>query len=146
MVLWRVSRFRDLKGSGGLRASGRWHTAGRPIVYLAESPAGAMIEVCAHTASNNIPPAITMLQIEGREVGCSTIRLEDLQRDWVEDVEITRAIGDKWLAEGSAVLLRVPSAIVPSTFNVLFNPVHPQAHEFEITHVYVYPFDVRLKK
>jgi RES domain-containing protein len=146
MILWRVSRFRDLKGSGGLRASGRWHTAGRPIVYLAESPAGAMIEVCVHTASNNIPPAITMLQIEGPDIECSTVQLEELQDDWVENVEITRAIGDRWLAEGSTVLLRVPSAIVPSTFNVLFNPVHPRAREFEITHVYVYPFDVRLKK
>jgi RES domain-containing protein len=146
MILWRVSRFRDLKGIGGLRASARWHTAGQPIVYLAESPAGAVLEVCAHTASNSIPPAITMLEIEGPDVPVPSVQPDELQGDWIKDVDVCRAIGDKWLAEGSAVLLRVPSVIVPSTFNVLFNPVHPQAAEFEIVHVLVYPFDVRLKK
>ena len=146
MILWRVSRFRDLKGSGGLRASARWHTAGQPIVYLAESPAGAVLEVCAHTASNSIPPAITMLEIEGPDVPVPSVQPDELQGDWIKDVDVCRAVGDKWLAEGSAVLLRVPSVIVPSTFNVLFNPVHPLAAEFEIVHVYVYPFDVRLKK
>lgn len=145
MILWRVSRFRDLKGIGGLRASGRWHTAGQPIVYLAESPAGVVLEVCVHTASNNVPPAITMLEIEGPNVAVPTVQLEELEGDWIKDVGVCRAIGDKWLAEGSSLLLRVPSVIVPSTFNVLFNPVHPQAAEFEITHVHVYPFDVRLK-
>ena len=146
MILWRVSRFRNLSGTGGLRASGRWHSAGRPIVYLAESPAGAMVEVCVHTASNNVPPAIIMLQIEGPDISIPAVEPEDLKRDWIKDVDVTRAIGDKWLAEGTTVLFRVPSVIVPSTFNVLLNPVHPQAREFEITQVYVYPFDVRLKK
>jgi len=146
MILWRVSRFRDLVGIGGLRASGRWHTAGRPIVYLAESPAGAMVEVCVHTASNNVPPAIIMLQVEGPDISIPAVALEDLKGDWIKDVDVTRAIGDTWLAEGSTVLLRVPSVVVPSTFNVLLNPVHVQAREFEITQVYVYPFDVRLKK
>jgi hypothetical protein len=41
MVLWRISRHRDLRGIGGLKAAGRWHYAGDPIVYLAETPAAA---------------------------------------------------------------------------------------------------------
>ena len=146
MILWRVSRFRDLKGIGGLRASGRWHTAGRPIVYLAESAAGAILEVCAHTASNNVPPAIVMLEIEGPDMAVPAVEQKDLKGDWVGDIETTRVVGDKWLAAGKTVLLRVPSVIAPSTFNVLFNPVHARAREFEIRHVYVYPFDPRLKK
>jgi RES domain-containing protein len=146
MILWRVSRFCDLMGIGGLRASGRWHTAGRPIVYLAESPAGAVVEVCVHTASNNVPPAIIMLQIEGPDISIPAVAPGDLKGDWIKDIDVTRGIGDRWLAEGSTVLFRVPSVVVPSTFNVLFNPVHARAREFEVTHVYVYPFDVRIKK
>jgi len=38
-MLWRVSRHRDLAGAGGLRAPGRWHERGLPVVYLAETPA-----------------------------------------------------------------------------------------------------------
>ena len=146
MVLWRVSRFRDLKGIGGLRASGRWHTAGRPIVYLAESAAGAILEVCVHTAANNVPPAIIMLEVAGPDMTVPAVQQKDLKGDWVRNIEITRSIGDRWLAAGETVLLRVPSVIAPSTFNLLFNPVHAQASEFEIRNVYVYPFDPRLKK
>ncbi|MGH7819352.1 MAG: RES family NAD+ phosphorylase, partial [Candidatus Binatia bacterium] len=47
MTLWRISNHSELKGIGGLRASGRWHTAGRPIVYLAEHPALCLLEVLA---------------------------------------------------------------------------------------------------
>jgi hypothetical protein len=48
MVLWRISNFAGLKGIGGLRALGRWHFAGRPVVYLAEHPAGALLETLVH--------------------------------------------------------------------------------------------------
>ncbi len=39
MWLWRISNYADLKGIGGLRASGWWHYAGQPVVYFAEHPA-----------------------------------------------------------------------------------------------------------
>lgn len=52
MDLWRISKYKSLAGEGGLRYSARWHTAGRPIVYLAESPAGALIEALVHLELN----------------------------------------------------------------------------------------------
>lgn len=146
MILWRVSRFEDLKGIGGLRSPGRWHTAGRPIVYLAESPAGALLEVCVHTASNDIPPDFTLLQVEGPDMPVPLIDPDKLPTDWNTKISVTRDIGDKWLASTSSVLLKVQSVIVPRTFNLLFNPLHPQAREFEIRQMIVYPFDVRIKQ
>jgi RES domain-containing protein len=59
MILWRISRHRDLSGAGGMRAAGRWHEAGRPVVYLAESPAAALLEVCVHTSANDVPPGVS---------------------------------------------------------------------------------------
>src|ERR1035437_977052 len=146
MILWRVSRFEDLKGIGGLRSPGRWHTAGRPIVYLAESPAGALLEVCVHTASNDIPPDFTLLQVEGLDVPVPMIDPDKLPPDWNTKAKVTQDIGDQWLASSGSVLLRVPSVIVPNTFNLLLHPLHPQATEFKILQVAVYPFDVRLKQ
>src|SRR5450631_2567217 len=63
MVLWRISRHRDLKGIGGLKAGGRWHYPGQPVVYLSENPASALLEVCVHTAANDVPPEFTLLKI-----------------------------------------------------------------------------------
>jgi RES domain-containing protein len=145
MVLWRISRFIDLKGLGGMRASGRWNEAGLPVVYLAASPAGALLEVCVHTSSSDVPPTYTLLRIEGPDTETLSIAEESLPPDWTLKPEITRQLGDKWLRERASVLLRVPSAIVPQTSNYILNPLHADASRFNITQIYKYPFDVRIK-
>jgi RES domain-containing protein len=147
MVLWRISRHLDLKGIGGLRASGRWHRAGHPIVYLAESPAAALLEVCVHTSANDVPPSFTLLRIEGPDSHpIPSVLMKDLPEDWATRPEITQERGTMWLQQRESVLLRVPSAIVPETTNVLFNPAHEQAGAFSITDRFPYPFDPRLKR
>jgi RES domain-containing protein len=146
MVLWRISRFKDLKGIGGLRSSGRWHEAGLPVVYFAESPAAALLEVCVHTSSNDVPPTYTLLRVEGPDLACESILLESLPPDWATKPGITRELGDKWLREKASVVLKVPSAILPQTSNYVFNPLHPDASQFTIVQTYTYPFDMRIKQ
>jgi len=146
MILWRISRHRDLSGAGGLRAPGRWHFAGHPIVYLAQNPASALLEVCVHTSANDVPPQFTLLRVEGPALRYPSIRLRDLPRAWREHPDVTREIGAAWLAKGASALLRVPSALVPETFNFLFNPRHADAIRFHVTQTFDSPFDARLKE
>lgn len=146
MVLWRISRHRDLSGSGGLHAAGRWHHAGHPVVYLAETPAAALLEVCVHTSANDIPPDFTLLKIAGPDIEAPVIRLSDLAKDWRQRLEVTRDLGTAWLEKNQGPLLRVPSAIVPETMSCLFNPAHKQAAKFRVVEVIRYPFDKRIKK
>jgi RES domain-containing protein len=49
VILWRISDHATLDGGGGVSLSGRWHTAGRRIVYCAPNPATALLEVLVHT-------------------------------------------------------------------------------------------------
>jgi RES domain-containing protein len=146
MILWRIGRHRELNGAGGLGAPGRWHYAGQPVVYLAASPSAALLEVCVHTSANDVPPDFTLLKIEGPAVKTATIQVKDLPADWLTNLTATRERGTAWLRQPERVLLRVPSAIVPETENFVFNPVHRDAEKFRITDVFLYPFDVRLKK
>lgn len=48
MFLWRISNHLSLAGKGGSRASGRWHTRGRRVVYCAENAAAALLEILVH--------------------------------------------------------------------------------------------------
>jgi RES domain-containing protein len=146
MILWRISRHRDLSGIGGLKAGGRWHHAGRPIVYLAETPAAALLEVCVHTSANDVPPEFTLLKIEGPDIDVPSINVDALPEDWLTRLEVTRDLGTAWLEKNERALLRVPSAIVPETRNYIFNPANRQAPEFGIVEAIAYPFDARLKK
>jgi RES domain-containing protein len=146
VVLCRISLYEDLRGGGGLHLDGRWHTAGNRVVYLGESPSAVLLEVCVHTAANDVPASFKLLRVEGPDVEVASLPDGALPQDWVERSELTQRLGTAWLVGGSGVLLRVPSAIVPYTWNFLFNPLHPLAREFGIVEAIDYPFDMRIKR
>jgi RES domain-containing protein len=147
MFLWRISRHRNLSGKGGLRASGRWHERGLPIVYLAESAAGALLETCVHTSANDIPPTYILFKVMIPEsVQIMDLDIRRLPTDWTEQVAVTRSFGSAWLRSGEYSMMRVPSALIPATWNVLLNPLHAEAKRARIVAAYEYPFDPRLKK
>ncbi len=66
MKLWRISEFTTLSGEGGLLASGRWHSRGRPVVYLSDHPASALLEtiVRLQVDPDNLPDTYKILSIE----------------------------------------------------------------------------------
>jgi RES domain-containing protein len=134
MILWRISNFADLKGIGGLRAGGRWHFAGQPVVYLAEHPALAFLEVLIHQdirKMKELPAHYQLLQIEVEDsIAVSEIR--DLPEDWKSNNGWSRSAGTEWLASRSSLLLKVPSVLVPYASNYLFNPAHPDAEMVRI--------------
>jgi RES domain-containing protein len=149
MVLWRISNHASLDGRGGLLASARWHTQGRPIVYLAESAAGAMVEILVHLelGPTNLPANYKLLKAEAPDdLSVRSVLDRDLPANWREDLVLTRTLGDEWLAARATALLRVPSAIVPETWNVLLNPLHPEAARISVVWHREYPWDGRLVK
>lgn len=115
MVLWRISRHEDLSGIGGFKAGGRWHHPGLPIVYLADSPASALIEVCVHTSTNDVPPEFTLLKLTGPDLETPALDVASLPPDWPLRLEVTRDLGTDRLRKRESVLLKVPSALVPET-------------------------------
>lgn len=149
MILWRISNYADLAGTGGLKTAGRWHNRGVPIVYLAESPALALLEVLVNFELDlaEVPTNYQLLEVEyGQRRSISRLHPKALPEGWEDDVTRTRAIGDEWLMKGATALLRVPSAVVPRSFNYLFNPRHPDAALAKVKGVIQHPYDRRLLK
>jgi len=144
--LWRISNHQTLDGDGGRRYSARWHTAGAPIVDLAASPPGALLEILIHLelAETELPPSYTLLRISvPSRLRRPTLIVPDGQV-WKSNVSLTRQIGDTWLRTGRSALARVPSAILPHTFNYLLNPRHKDAAQIRIMETIKAPFDPRL--
>lgn len=147
MTLWRISNYADLKGIGGLNTPARWHNKGIPVVYVAESPALAMLETLAHfeMAPAAVPSTYQLLEIEySGSKGLSRLADSALPEFWQGDTSVTRVIGDEWLSGLKGSLLRVPSAVVPFSFNYLFNPRHELASNASIVSSRSHPFDSRL--
>ena len=149
MLLWRISNHVSLDGRGGLVASARWHSQGRPIVYLAATPAGALVEALVNLELDPaaMPASYTLLKIEAPDdISIARIAADSLPENWQQDLVWSRSRGDEWLAAGQQALLEVPSAILPDTCNLLLNPLHPDAQRLRILAHQSYAYDRRLFK
>ncbi|MEM5331991.1 RES family NAD+ phosphorylase [Paraburkholderia sp. JHI2823] len=149
MEFWRISNYADLRGIGGLRASGRWHYRGQPVVYLAENPALALLETMVHHEFGSpqaLPDNYQLLRVEIAE-GAAIAELTSsvIPDDWRENADWTQAAGSEWLAGGQELLLKVPSAILPHSYNYLFNPANPEAGSAMVAAVLKVPYDPRIR-
>jgi RES domain-containing protein len=143
MDLWRISNYADLSGIGGLRAAGRWHSQGRRIVYLADHPSSALLEMLVHMDRDLIPSTYQLLRV----IAPSDIMIEsvdDLPSNWRTETMASREIGDRWIDGSASALLQVPSAISQQGRNFLLNPAHPDAVRVAVTEIIRAPFDSRL--
>lgn len=146
MDLWRISEYISLDGEGGRSADGRWNSAGNPVVYLAASPPGALIEALVHLEldEDDFPPIYTLLRITvPQSVSIYTMRVPTGD-GWKTTPALTRKLGDAWLKSQRSPLARVPSAIAPNTLNYLLNPLHRDARRIRIAESLRATFDLRL--
>src|SRR5262245_56634277 len=116
-----------------MRVSGRWHTRGRRIVYCSENPAAALLEILVHFEIDvrDLPPRYRLMKLSAPD-NLQVQSVPDLPPSWPKQTDMTRALGDQWLRKVQSPLLRVPSAVVPETFNMLLNPAHPHAKRVRI--------------
>lgn len=111
-------------GLGGVYSPGRWHHSGKPIVYSASSLALATLEILVHiNRSLRIEPYVSwIIDVPDSLIETPTT----LPANWDKDIEATRTFGDRWLAAGVSVALRVPGIVVKTEDDVIINPVHPE--------------------
>lgn len=127
-----------------MKRAGRWHNIGRPVVYLAEHPALALLETLVHLEIDTIedlPDTYKLLKVAIQDPTSLNVVSDVLQ-----DESASREVGDDWLKTGSSLLLQVPSVLVPESFNYLFNPSHTDAGNAQIVDNHDWPFDKRFVK
>jgi RES domain-containing protein len=139
MDLWRLCRrpYADLTGEGARIHGGRWNSPGRPMVYFAEHPALAALEVRVHL---DLPFELLPNDFVLMHVTLANRLITGIG----ETMSPTVAVGDAWLNERRSVALRVPSVLVSYAWNVLFNPRHPNAGLAHIAAIEAFDFDPRL--
>ena len=145
-IYWRVSDHADLTGEGGRKAGAHWHTAGSRIVYMAESPVAALVETLVHldVDPEDMPDLYTLLRISSPDELSIQALDPPTGTEWKRDLELTRSLGDAWLASVQSPLARVPSVIAPCSWNYLLNPAHSDAKQVRIVEVTRERFDPRL--
>jgi RES domain-containing protein len=120
-------RFPIFDGTGARIVGGRWNSPGRPVIYAAETFAGAVLEVLVHTNLGRVPKTHAVIEIEIPEKIPSETAPVDALSGWdAEDQIVSRSYGDKWLEEQRTAILLVPSIVTRGhEHNILLNPDHP---------------------
>jgi RES domain-containing protein len=105
-----------------------------------------MVEVLVHLElqEDELPPSYTLLKVEAP----ASVAIEEIsvpaKENWKADLSISKRLGDEWLRSANTALARVPSAILPNTFNYLLNPLHRDAKKIRISNATRAAFDPRL--
>ncbi len=155
MLVFRIEREKylnsALSGIGASLSEGfRWNSLSTRIVYTAESRALAILEVSVHLdLQEDLPTDRYLITLEiPDEVEILELDQIDLPLNWDAKPPIieTQLIGDDFVNQQNAAVLKVPSAIVPEEYHYLINPLHPDAQKIKVTTSKQLLFDTRLKK
>ena len=105
------TRKEAFSGQGGVYASARWHSAGRPIVYTAQSLSLAALEILVRLKqTNDIQPFYTYsMEIPDHLI----LTPKSFPVRWKSRIAVSQAFGDAWLKTNNLPALRVPTAITP---------------------------------
>lgn len=153
MRVFRIEREKylksTLKGIGAALTEGfRWNSQNTYLVYTSESRALATLEVAAHLDVNEDLPKdrfYVEIDIPG-EIEILTLKIDDLPSDWNSQPPTltTQFIGDDFVKDLEAAVLKVPSSIVPPESNYLINPLHPDASKITVVSTSIMSFDRRI--
>jgi RES domain-containing protein len=147
--VWRLARraYQALDGEGARLYGGRWNAEGVAVVYASATLALAALEYLVHVDPPDVPDDLVALRVEVPDAAAvETVTPADLPADWnaLDDHPACVARGGAWAAAGTALALRVPSAIVPEEGNVLLNPTHPDMRHVRVATTRPFAFDPRL--
>ena len=152
ITAWRLVKSRHARaafdGEGARLYGGRWNSPGTRVAYASDSVALAALEVLAHLQSTAVLQAYSLAAIRFPEAAVEALDPASLPADWQRfpSPPENQALGDTWVAQGRSLVLRVPSAIVPSASNYLINPAHARFGAAVIEMPEPFAFDPRLLK
>jgi len=151
MEVYRIgnSKYADqLNGEGARLHGGRWNGIGTPCLYTSESVSLCVLEYACNVSLDLLPVSLSITVITLPGGSWHEFKLNELPKNWKETpppVE-TQLWGSKQLGEKSTLALKLPSVVIPTEYNYIINPLHPDFKNVKIKEVRPFNFDKRLKQ
>ncbi|NMG32327.1 RES family NAD+ phosphorylase [Aromatoleum evansii] len=149
LTVWRLLTARcaasAFSGEGARLYGGRWNRKGVPLVYTAATQSLAMLEMLVQDEPLHARYVVIPARIPSG-LRIDRIAADTLPDDWRSPAARAHLqdIGSDWAKGGSAAVLAVPSAVIPSETNYLLNPLHPFFAKIAIGEAQEFVTDLRL--
>jgi len=135
MVVYRIAHKKHKDHLFALGISGRWNSAGKKILYCAESIPLAFLEsmIRRQGAGFNHDYNIVIIEMPD-DLLVKTISLFDLADGWrsFRDYFICQQIGNAWFDELDTPVLKVPSAVVVQCYNYVIHAQHKDYNRIKV--------------
>lgn len=142
-----VAQFADqLTGEGAKLYGGRWNLVGHPCIYAGETKALCALEYAANVLLEDMPENLAFTTYEIPNDNLVSFGADQLPFGWqnTPPSKATQIWGSETL--NGKLAIRVPSVIIPSEFNFVLNPLHPDFKKVKVKAVESFTFDPRIKK
>jgi RES domain-containing protein len=150
LTAWRLVKTRyagtAFDGEGARRYGGRWNSPGTLVAYAAGTASLAVLEVLVHVELGAVLPSYSLIAVEFDDAYMEMLRPTALPEDWWVSPPsgATQSIGDRWIQEGRSAVLCVPSTVIGTERNYLFNVAHPDFSHVRVGKPEPFVFDARL--
>lgn len=144
-----TTRFAEqLTGEGAKLHGGRWNLIGSPCIYTSESKALCVLEYAANVQLEELPASLSITVYSLFDKSWKEFSEKELPENWkqIPVPQKTKEWGSLHLQEAKYLALRLPSVIIPSEFNFILNPMHPDFKKIKIKEIHSFSFDKRIKK
>ena len=135
MIVYRIAksaeRAADLSGLGSFKFGGRWNSKGVYVLYTSMNSSLAYLETLVHFSEPDVPANLFITAIEIKDNDNLIYQFPDDQYPvtWqAQDNLENKMMGDRWMREKKFLAFKVRSAINPSEYNFLLNPLYPGFH------------------
>jgi len=148
---WRLSKMRyagsAFTGEGAATLGGRWNPVGVPVVYASLSLSLAVLEVFVHMTGAVAPADYVYVAADLKvdESKAERVKVAELPANWrTMENRVLQEIGAAWARSRRSLALLIPSVVVEGEWNVLINPLHPDAMKIVLAEPKPFHFDQRM--
>ncbi len=139
---------RPLDVEGTRLNGGRWNPPGIGILYTAEHPALALVEILVHMP--RVPyaelPAYRLFTLDIPDDSKQVFTAADLPPYWNENSYVRSQFTlREWLNNPDVLAVGVPSSVMPDGSNFLLHPAHPAFGQIRIVDEKPLVIDERLR-
>jgi RES domain-containing protein len=116
------------------------------VVYTSESLSLALVETLTGLERYHQLRNYVFFRVRLPEELVSEVTETDLPAEWdrYPPPSQSQRIGDRWASREKSIALRVPSVVVPYSYNYLLNPSHASFEQVEVGSEESFPVDERL--
>jgi len=134
--VFRISRAQYADNLTASGVANRWNYENEYVLYTAASRSLATLELVVQRAA--IQPHFTcqlvVIRINDDESLYEQFTQKELPQNWRQEqaYPLLQRLGSQWYHRKSALVLKIPSAIIPKEYNYIINTSHPDFKEEHI--------------